>query len=249
VQTSTAARPSAETLTRIRMSGEQRRQHFIDAALRLFSTSGFRGTSTRAIAGAAGVSEALLFRHFPSKADLYAAILQQKAHESGFATKFETIRRLARRGDDQKLVHYIVSLILATYERDPEFERLMLYAALEGHELATASQQLFGMPTFALLRDYVIERQKAGAFRQGEPMLLVFGLISLPVYFSMVHRLLGTKQPDLSNQAVADLFSRIVLDGVRAHADDTSGRGSRRVRRLAAARRSTHSSLHRRRSK
>src|SRR5262245_23570981 len=135
MHTQTATAQTAEALTRIRMSGEQRRQHFIDAALRLFSSSGFRGTSTRAIAGAAGVSEALLFRHFPSKADLYAAILQQKARQSGFAARFETMRRLARRGDDWAFVQYVVRAILASYQDDPDFERLMLYAALEGHEL------------------------------------------------------------------------------------------------------------------
>jgi TetR/AcrR family transcriptional regulator len=202
------------------MRGAERRQHFIDAALRLFSSSGFRGTSTRAIAEAAGVSEALLFRHFPSKADLYAAILQQKARESGFATRFEALGRLAQRVDDRALVHYLVRAILDSYERDPDFERLMLYAALEGHELATTSRQLFGEPAFALLRDYVVQRQQAGAFRAGDPALLVFGLVALPAYFSMAHRLLGMRLTTTSDRAAADLFTRIVLDGVRAHADD-----------------------------
>ena len=220
MQTSTAATQAPEALTRIRMSGVQRRQHFIDAALRLFSSSGFRGTSTRAIAEAAGVSEALLFRHFPSKADLYAAILQQKARESGFATRFATLRRLARRGDDWALVQYVVGAILDSYKRDPDFERVMLYAALEGHELATTSRELFGVPAFALLRDYVIQRQQAGAFRTGDPALLVFGLVALPAYFSMAHRLLGMQLANASDRAATGLFTRIVLDGVRVHADD-----------------------------
>jgi TetR/AcrR family transcriptional regulator len=204
-----------EALTRIRMSGVQRRQHFIDAALHLFSSSGFRGTSTRAIAEAAGVSEALLFRHFPSKADLYAAILQQKARESGFAKRFAALGRLARRGDDRALVRYLVGAILGSYQRDPDFERLMLYAALEGHELAKTSRQLFGAPTFALLRDYVIQRQKKGAFRPGDPSLLVFGLVALPAYFSIAHRLLGMQLASADDRAAADLFTQIVLDGVR----------------------------------
>jgi TetR/AcrR family transcriptional regulator len=216
MQPSTASTPASDPLTRIRMSGVQRRQHLIDAALHLFSSSGFRGTSTRAIAEAAGVSEALLFRHFPSKADLYAAILQQKARESGFAKRFETLRRLARRADDHALVQYLVRAILGSYHRDPDFERLMLYAALEGHELAQTSRQLFGAPAFALLRDYVVRRQEAGAFRPGDPALLVFGLVALPAYFAMAHRLLGMHLADTSDRAAADLFTQIVLDGVRA---------------------------------
>jgi TetR/AcrR family transcriptional regulator len=231
MQTSTASARATETLTRIRMSGVERRQQFIAAALRLFSSTGFKGTSTRAIADAAGASEALLFRHFPSKADLYAAILQQKAHESGFATKFDMLRRLAERGDDSAFVQYLVRAILASYQRDPEFERLMLYAALEGHELATTSRQLFGMPSFALLRDYVVKRQAAGAFRVGDPALLVFGLVALPAYFSMAHRLLGMHLAESSDRTAAELFTRLVLDGVRTHVDDLPAqvKGGRRA--------------------
>ncbi len=212
------------------MSGEQRRQHFIDAALHQFSTRGFRGTTTKAIAAAAGVSEALLFRYFPTKADLYTAILQQKARQAGFAARLETFRRQAKRGDDRSLVHDVVRAIFGSYERDPDFERLMLYAALEGHELATTSRQLFGAPTFALLRDYVIQRQHAGAFRRGDPALLVFGLVALPAYFSMAHRLLGLQVADISDRAAADLFTRIVLDGLRVHADDLTDRPRRNRR-------------------
>jgi TetR/AcrR family transcriptional regulator len=221
------------------MRGVERRQHFINAALGLFSTSGFRGTSTRAIAEAAGVSEALLFRHFPTKADLYAAILQQKARETGFSAHLETLRALARRGDDWAFVQYIVQLILASYQRDPDFERLMLYAALEGHELAKASRQLFGMPTLALLRDFVIDRQRTGVFRPGDPTLIVFGLVALPVYFSMAQRLLGAQLTDVSDKTAANCFTRLVLDGARVHGNDihrSKGRASAgRARRRAAS--------------
>jgi AcrR family transcriptional regulator len=57
-----------------RLSSEERRIAIIRAALKVFSESGFHGTTTKALAKAAGVSEALLFRHFPSKDDLYTAM-------------------------------------------------------------------------------------------------------------------------------------------------------------------------------
>jgi len=216
----TAASPQPTPTTRNRMKGDQRRQHFIDAALHLFSTRGFRGTTTKAIAEAAGVSEALLFRYFPTKADLYGAILEQKARRAGFEARLETFRREAKRPDDWALVHQVLRAIFDSYERDPDFERLMLYAALEGHELATASRQLFGRPAFALLRDYVEQRQRSGVFREGDPSLLVFGLVALPAYFSMTHRLLGFAGSTSSDRAAADLFTQLVLDGLRVHADD-----------------------------
>ena len=59
-----------------RMSVEKRREQIIKTARRLFSERGFRGTTTRELAKAAGISEALLFRHFASKLDLYRAMLE-----------------------------------------------------------------------------------------------------------------------------------------------------------------------------
>src|ERR1043165_981590 len=62
-----------------RMAGEERREQLLRVAMTLFSNHGFRGTTTKEIAHAAGVSEAMVFRHFATKEDLYAAILDHKA--------------------------------------------------------------------------------------------------------------------------------------------------------------------------
>jgi AcrR family transcriptional regulator len=64
-------------MSRSRLDSEERRQAIVDAAMPLFARKGFGGTTTKEIARAAGVSEALVFQHFPSKAALYQAILRQ----------------------------------------------------------------------------------------------------------------------------------------------------------------------------
>ena len=61
------------------MAGEDRRRQIVDVAMRLFSERGFRGTTTKEIATAAGVSEAIIFRHFATKEELYTAIIDHKA--------------------------------------------------------------------------------------------------------------------------------------------------------------------------
>ena len=58
-----------------RLSSEERRDSILKAARVVFAENGFRGTTTKALAEAAGVSEALLFQHFPTKEALYAAML------------------------------------------------------------------------------------------------------------------------------------------------------------------------------
>jgi TetR/AcrR family transcriptional regulator len=60
------------------MAGEERRSQILSVAVNLFSQRGFRGTTTKEIAHTAGVSEAMVFRHFATKEELYAAILDHK---------------------------------------------------------------------------------------------------------------------------------------------------------------------------
>jgi AcrR family transcriptional regulator len=62
---------------RKRLSGDERKQLILEAARRVFLESGFAGARTRRIAEEAGITEALLYRFFPSKLAIYeAAVLQ-----------------------------------------------------------------------------------------------------------------------------------------------------------------------------
>ena len=62
-------------VTKLRMTGEERRLKILQAAKPLFAMYGFKGTSVKEIAKAASVSEALLYKHFSSKKDIYDEIL------------------------------------------------------------------------------------------------------------------------------------------------------------------------------
>ena len=59
----------------VRMTAAARREALIDTACCVFARSSYRGTTTKAIAAEAGVTEPILYRHFPSKRDLYLACL------------------------------------------------------------------------------------------------------------------------------------------------------------------------------
>src|SRR5438105_13486508 len=60
-----------------RLDSDERRNAIVRTAVPLFARKGFAGTTTRELAEAAGISEALLFREFPSKQMLYREILQE----------------------------------------------------------------------------------------------------------------------------------------------------------------------------
>ena len=58
-----------------RMTAPARREAMIEIACGVFARSSYRGTTTKAICSEAGVTEPILYRHFPSKRDLYLACL------------------------------------------------------------------------------------------------------------------------------------------------------------------------------
>jgi AcrR family transcriptional regulator len=58
-----------------RLTADERRRQILTAARHEFATRGFRGARTAAIAAGAGCSEPMLYKHFPSKQALFAAVL------------------------------------------------------------------------------------------------------------------------------------------------------------------------------
>jgi TetR/AcrR family transcriptional regulator len=60
-----------------RLPPAERRASILEAALRLFARRGYAASTTRDLAAAAGVTEPVLYRHFPSKAALFAALLRE----------------------------------------------------------------------------------------------------------------------------------------------------------------------------
>ncbi len=65
-------------MSTLRLTGDLRREQILDAAKRCFARYGYAGTTTKSIAVAASISEGLLFKHFPTKAALYAEILAEE---------------------------------------------------------------------------------------------------------------------------------------------------------------------------
>ena len=60
-----------------RLTGNQRRDQIVAATSGLFAHRGFRAASTAELAEAAGISDGLIFRYFPTKVDLYEAVLDR----------------------------------------------------------------------------------------------------------------------------------------------------------------------------
>lgn len=121
-------------MSKKRMSGPNRKQAIVQVALPLFARHGFDATTTKQLAQAAGVSEALLYRHFPSKESLYAEI-------KGFGCRGqdpEFTRLLALKPSTESMILLVYALMVRFVLRkgggNLDWEtrvRLMLHSCLE----------------------------------------------------------------------------------------------------------------------
>ncbi|HYO64215.1 MAG TPA: helix-turn-helix domain-containing protein [Pyrinomonadaceae bacterium] len=228
--------PAAETLGEAttpaaaggRMAAEDRRRQVVDVAMRLFSERGFRGTTTKEIAQAAGVSEAIIFRHFATKEELYTAIIDHKACSGGMADLrqpvVETIKCAVademKGKDDRAVFEHIALSMMRHHERDTEFLRLLFYSALEGHQLSQMFWDRNVSALYEFLGSYIRERQRDGAFREIDPLLVVRAFTGMIIHHSVTNTLWdkSRKLLNVSNEDAARAFTDILLDGLASGA-------------------------------
>jgi AcrR family transcriptional regulator len=219
-----------------RMAGDERRLQILRVAMRLFSQKGFRGTTTKEIAAAAGVSEAMVFRHFANKDELYSAILDHKACLHDEMDPLQRVSDAIERKDDHAVFEGIALGALEKHDCDPEFQRLLLHSALEQHELAHMFWDKFVRRVYRSLGSYIRQRQIEGAIVDVEPAVVVRAFIGMVMHHSLNNNLWDHKQSLLriSNEVAAREFANILLHGV-ASAGARGARGPYRTLKSAGA--------------
>jgi AcrR family transcriptional regulator len=105
-----------------RMRGDERRAQLIDVALACFAEHGYDGTSTRAIAAAAGVTEGLIFRHFPTKRDLLRAVIERHSPPPPDPEQEQRIEEMPI----QQALERILSCVAERLWRNRQFVRMVL---------------------------------------------------------------------------------------------------------------------------
>jgi AcrR family transcriptional regulator len=205
-----------------RMAGEERRQQILRVAISLFAKKGFRGTTTKEIAQAVGVSEAMVFRHFATKEELYSAILDHKACASGGLDNIcNEVAHAVQSKDDRAVFEGLALTLLRHHEEDTEFMRLLSHAALEGHELTQMFWERNVLQMYEFLGAYIRERQREGALREMEPKIAVRAFLGMLIHHSVNNSLWDPKRTvlDISNEEAAREFTDILLKGITAATD------------------------------
>lgn len=150
------------TPTTTRRDGEATRQRLLRAALDLYTTIGFRATTTPAIAARAGVAEGTIYRHFSGKEHLLNEVYRGAQHwGAGLVREPDGERQLAA----PERLREIGGRLLEAAGRDPSLTRMLLRNRDE-HHLDERSRE--AMRDFrGALQQVVATGRSAGTIRSG----------------------------------------------------------------------------------
>lgn len=175
-----------------RVDSKTRRRLIREAAAKLFARSPYDQVTTKQLAEAAGISEALLFQHFGSKRDLYIEVV--RAGVEDFAAAFHQI------------VAAVVELPEATVERIEEMFRATLdyyfanpgllrsfFTEPDAEEVRRTYYQVMIEAETATL-DSLEKARRRGMLPDVDPRVLLRALVGQPLVFLVTEEWLGGKE-------------------------------------------------------
>jgi AcrR family transcriptional regulator len=176
----------------------------------LFAEKGFSGTKTREIAERAGVSEGLIFKHFPSKEDLYAAILAEESPVPGLLAR---VKDLAEQHNDVEVFSFIAQTVVEGAP-DSDLMRLILFSALENHELSDMFFHNHIQVFYDFLAGYIQQRIDEGAFQPVQPLIAARGFMGMLIYHRLLTVLFRAQLPQTAED-ISRTFVNIMMNGLK----------------------------------
>lgn len=170
-----------------RLQASERRASILAVAKVLFADKGYHGVSVDEIATRLAVSPAVLYRHFPSKQDLYEAVLSEIA-----CTRENYVDVVVRGPDDfGGMLARMTLMYVESVARDPDYLRMELHAALEGSQAARQFFENRWRP-FADYIEFGLNelRKEGGAIKiDGRIAALMFqGMVREALYAKIVYQ-------------------------------------------------------------
>jgi AcrR family transcriptional regulator len=198
----------------IRVPSADRREQIIGVALNQFARNGYRGTTTREIAERAGVNEAILFRHFASKEELYLAVVDSKCGPG----KLREFRETLNGATPREALVALAEEILRRNEADPNMTRLYLFTALENHKLSHRMFRTYALRYYEIVADYIRKCIRRGEFRRVDPRLAARSFIGMIAQHYQTQELFGEKRyRRLGLRRVSEALTDIWLGGLSTH--------------------------------
>ena len=210
------------------------RARILAAALQVFATSGFEGSSLRQIAAHAGVQHQLVVYHFKTKDALWrevvTSIFEESWREQGLSYWAERVRI---EGAATALREMLRAFALFTAKR-PELHRLLSFEGQADSERLDWLIETYIRPLYEISTAAIRAAQKAGMARPGDPGRLhyaVIGVITTSLVFASEYRRMTGLDPFLPAEVEKHVELACGVLGLAAPSESGGGRkrGNRRA--------------------
>ncbi|MDP9885391.1 AcrR family transcriptional regulator [Sinomonas atrocyanea] len=196
--------PRATTPRSPRMPRDERRAQLLAAALEVFAANGYHGAAMDEIAETAQVSKPVLYQHFPSKRDLYIALL-----DSHLGTLTELMRgALDSTTDNRERVNAVIRAYFDFIAADDQAHRLVFQSDLVNDPDVAARLETFNRGFSEAIAEVIASDTKLPLL---EAQLLGRGLAGLA---QVSARYWLEKSSSLDIDVAADLVSRLAWKGI-----------------------------------
>lgn len=196
-----------------KLPAPERRAAIVESAIKLFSEKGFRGATTRELASSLGVTEPVLYQHFATKRDLYAAIIESKSND--VQKVLAELESYLEKQNDRAFFHHLASLILRFYANDPAYLRLLLYSSLERHELSDLFHERQAAGFENVVTRYIERRMDEGALRPMNPAFVGQSFMGMIAHYGLNSMLHPNIQPILNHDDLVNSLVDLFLKGIQ----------------------------------
>jgi AcrR family transcriptional regulator len=207
-----------------------KRARIVAAARALFARRGFAATTTAEIARRAGIGTGTLFLYFASKEDLLVEIFREEM-DALVAAAFDTLPRRAALLDE---IVYVLGVLVAFHERDPELARAFVKEMQFVGDGAAARVFEFIDRLAERIAERVALRQASGELDPEVPSRLVADNC-FAIYIARLQKWLGAGRRSPSAELLSRLREALALQLRGLERRATPGADGRRVRRARRA--------------
>ncbi|MFH1741150.1 MAG: TetR/AcrR family transcriptional regulator [bacterium] len=162
-------------------SSDETRSRIARAAIRLFATQGFDGTSVREIAESAGVTKPVLYYYYGSKEKLYVAMIEECYERC----RKHTAQSEQHKGPFRERLRYLLKNEFDYHVSDEETAR-MLYTVAFAPQRNSPNVNLYELekPHLEILENVIRDGIESGEVRQvsvKDAAILLLGMINIHV--------------------------------------------------------------------
>ena len=186
-----------------------RAERLLDVATEVFLDKGFKGASVSEIARRACASKQTLYARYPSKAALFAGLVERKA-----SRLFDAVGPLGEgRGLRDTLVHYGSELLELIVSEDARgVHRVVTAECMEFPELGVIFWERGPGRTRATLANYLRAQQKLGNIQCGDPEQAVEILLAMIISATSLRATLGLEPEAVKTQAQRKSWVNFAVD-------------------------------------